>query len=329
MTVPTLRRQLLRLAWVALPALVAGPAPAAAQQAPAPGEAIGSRVPCAVPLGWRVDRVDEGFDLSREEVEDAVRTAVRRWEGAAGRDLFVHDPSDGMPVRLIYGPRQEALRARQEARDEMQGRAGDLRARRAELGERREALAEAWEAYRRRQRELERRVDRYNQRAEDLRSRGDVTEAALEELRRQRERIEEEQRALARRQAELRERERRLMEAVDSLNRSVDDFNRWSRDRGAGASRVMVAEAGRYRERIRMRGDRIVGVQERAVEIYQAAGPVVLARVVAHELGHALGLGHAADSSAVMAARSYVDDVERGGFSVRPVDVEMLREACR
>ena len=40
----------------------------------------GSAVPCAVPLAWRIARVDESFGLSRAEARAALNQAARLWE---------------------------------------------------------------------------------------------------------------------------------------------------------------------------------------------------------------------------------------------------------
>src|SRR5262245_60396308 len=67
-----------------------------------------TRDPCAEPVAYRLDRVDERFGLSREDVVVALREAEALWRRAAGRDLFVQRSTAPLVVNLVYDERQQA-----------------------------------------------------------------------------------------------------------------------------------------------------------------------------------------------------------------------------
>lgn len=70
----------------------------------------GSAIPCEVPLGWRIARVDEAFDRSRAEARAALTQAALLWEEAVGTGLFSNEQDGGLPVRLVSDDRQELRR---------------------------------------------------------------------------------------------------------------------------------------------------------------------------------------------------------------------------
>lgn len=67
----------------------------------------GSVIPCGVPLGWRIARVDESFDLSREEARAAFDKAATLWEDAVDLGLFSNESDGALPVRFVSEDRQE------------------------------------------------------------------------------------------------------------------------------------------------------------------------------------------------------------------------------
>ena len=78
----------------------------------------GSAIPCAVPLAWRIARVDPGFGLSVAEASAAFDQAATLWEEAVGADLFSNEADGELSVRLVFDERQE--RTRQISRIEVE-----------------------------------------------------------------------------------------------------------------------------------------------------------------------------------------------------------------
>jgi len=160
----------------------------------------GSAAPCAVPLGWRIARVHESFELSRAEARTALEKAATLWENAVGLDLFSNEADGTLPVRFVYRDPQEA-------------------------------------------------------------------------------------------------------------------------------PQVVGRLAGVYREAVRTVEGKITSVT-REIRIYRFDGLDDLVHVAAHELGHALGLGHSTVPGSVMGEEFVQSDSPRGAPGVQPTDVEALRSLC-
>ena len=127
--------------------------------------------------------------------------------------------------------------------------------------------------------------------------------------------------------------------AADEVNRLVDALNRETeahnlrvdeanRRRAAirDAYPIQVVQSGEYLESTRGIGPLTLS-RDAEIRIYQFEDRDHLTLVVAHELGHALGLGHTGIEGTLMAAEG-VGATGMGPPDVTPEDVAALRELC-
>lgn len=316
------------LAWIALAVSDRAGSPRADD--PAAGPSVqdateASAVPCAVPLAWRVDRVDGSFGLTTEDARRAVRRAASRWEEAVGRSLFVHRPDIGFPIRLVYDDRQARSRDRREREEEL-----DRIGRR--LDDQRRDLEEEVERHERMRARLQERLDdfrrrlgRHNDSVRAWNQRGGAPEPVAEEMEAAREALEAERAELQERERELDALQRSIQEQSDRYNRDVREH----RERIEDAEEAFPAErveSGRYRETVEREDGRVVSV-DREIRIFRFDDRNDLERIVAHELGHALGLEHT-DAEGALMSREYGRQGDAGGAQIRPTDLELFEEVC-
>lgn len=286
-----------------------------------------SAVPCQVPLTWRVGTVDPGFRISRADVAAAANQAAALWQTVVGKSLFRRDPQSGIPIDLVYGSRQAHLQDRVRSREAVDSLQAELRATKESLNQRSARLRADRERLARRQQELNRRVSRYNQRAERMgRSQG-ASRAEVRELQRTRRELESEREAIQALRREIERRERRLRRDQEEFGRRIGELEGRLEDLGS-EPRPTATIAGYYNEKVTTGSDGSVSVSDRSITVFRFADREALVRILAHEFGHALGLGHSVDSATVM-AETTVDDGGRGSiFSVTPADLDMLRSRC-
>lgn len=283
----------------------------------------GSDVPCAVPLTWRVARVDPEFGLAMEEATTIVSEAAGLWEEGSGRRLFAHDPERGFPVRLVYDERQGVLADREARQRELDALGGRLEVERAEVTASAERAREDTEEHLARAAELERRVAEHNATIRELNRSGGLSDEQRRELETMGEVLQEEQARLAEDRERLREQQEAVRRAEADLNARSAEYVRLG-DELTAAFPPSEVEAGEYREAVRREDGRVVSVS-REIRIYRFANPDELRLVAAHELGHAMGLGHTDDDLGVMSSRARSD---RTILELAGSDVALLQATC-
>lgn len=272
--------------------------------------------PCREPLTYEVGQVDPQFNISKERVVELAKRAESIWENAVEKDLFTYTQGNGeIEISLVFDERQQDTHDARAIEEQLDAQARELEVAEEEyetLAEQyknteREFLAHAKEFNERRQ-EFDRRVEEWNS--------SDRTDES--ELRA----LEEEEQALSDMQAELLEEEEALNALHEELGRVLERRNNIASEYNSNV--------GTYNERFGEGGTFDQGQYDGSdteITVYQFDNETDLTLVIAHEFGHALGIGHVDDPAAVMyyLMREQLIDPIR----LTDPDISALETACR
>lgn len=247
---------------------------------------LASRV-CPVPLAYTIGQFDARFAITKAEARAAIEDAEQVWEEKAGRELFVYtDDTTAFPVNFIFDDRQERTIAEEIQRQSLDSKesSSEMIAKKyAELTKVYEDTEQIYKtnvaAYEARLQKFNTTVERYNTAGGALPAEFAALEREEVSLQKKAESIEAEGDKLANLAAEINTLSEEGNRIIEQYNRGVQTYNK------------NFGHANEFTQ-----GD----YQGTSVNIYTFADTKELKTVLAHELGHALSIGHVENESSVM-----------------------------
>lgn len=273
-------------------------------------------VPCSEAITYRLGAVDERFGLSENDFLLAIEEAESVWEGRVARDLFEYEKEYGtVVISLEYDYRQAAVdRLRNlgfsisKSRASYDSLKAQYDAMSGGVGQRRSSLESRISAYQTAQ-------EHYNEMVQVWNGRGGAPASQFEKLQVQKASLIEEAQRIQSEQRNINSDIDTINALATTLNRLADELNiEVERYNAVGRANSEEFEEGVYESTL----------QGETIHIYEFENRAELVRVLAHELGHALGLDHVEDPDAIMYQLNQSD-------SIRPTeaDVDELKRVCR
>ncbi len=273
-----------------------------------------TETPCSRPISYRLGTVDERFGMSREGFAECVRMAADLWAQPLRRPLFKEDPHGVLEINLIYDFRQQAtdqLKRLNFNLDRSRNSYQELRAHYDRFKAEYEEKKGRW------QRELEaynERVRVFNAEAESINRKGGTDRSTYERLMREKSELQALWEGIRNQQEELQRSEETVNNLAVVINEiayryqlEVVDYQNLGRTLGQEfCEGTYESRAGRSK-----------------ITIYQLDNPHRLVRVLAHELGHALGLDHSPSEGSIMYRLINSDSLELSAD-----DVNLLKKRC-
>jgi len=241
---------------------------------------------CPVPISYRVGEIDKRFAVSEDKLQEILRSASDVWEQATGRNLFAYDEEARLTVNLIFDERQQLARTEEESRQRLDAEQARYEVQLGELRRLQAQYEQERAEYDARRSDLDTKLASYNAEVEAFNQTGGAPPSEFSRL--------------AETEARLRSMSSDLNSAERRLNNLVNEINRL----GEATNALIVAynaEVELYNELFGQRDTITQGEFKRdVITVYKFTEEAELTRVLAHEFGHALGIGHVEGEESVM-----------------------------
>jgi hypothetical protein len=267
---------------------------------------------CLAPFHYAIGTIDPRFNINRETLKADMQKAEALWEGAAKQDVLQYDDQSDFKVNLVFDERQQRtieskkLAQKLDSVQELQeGLSGEYDTLSDQYDKKKSKYESDVKQYKKLSDEYERQVTYWN-------AQGGAPEKEYQQLQQQQKTLN----ALA-----------DTLEAQQkSLNALVEKIN------GVAAKERKVVSS--YNENVATYESVYGGEKDfdqgvytgQEINIYQFEGTDDLALVLAHEFGHALGMGHVENPKSIMYYLMSKQDINHPVPSAE--DMQALQSRC-
>lgn len=223
--------------------------------------------PCDTPKTFRIGNIDSRFNISKDELIQDAKEAGNVWKNDNGIVLMKYDPNSNMPINMIYDQRQY-----------LNSQINNLN---SQVNQQKNTLKPEISNYEQQVAAFKKKSDDLNAQIQYWNSKGGAPQDVYNNLITQQQTLQQQATQLQQTASQLNQSTDQYNQQITQLNQRVNNYNSVLQTK---------PEEGEY----------IRNGANEEIDIYFDNSQQELIHTLAHEMGHALGLGHNNDPQSIM-----------------------------
>ncbi len=241
---------------------------------------------CHQPLTYRIGMVDSRFGLSEADLLAATNEAGRVWNQALGQNVLRYRVDGAVVVNFIYDGRQARTDAAASARrglNQAEMTVEEIREKYDDLMMEKESRQAVYEEE---VTKYKQELKDYNQTVDEANEKGGLNPEEVQAIEKNRVALGKKSTAINQLGLEVEELSEQINQLAEQGNKILSGYNQTVRQYNQVFSESPEFTQGEY--------------SQKGISIYAFSSNAELVQVLAHEFGHALGLGHVDGKDSVM-----------------------------
>jgi hypothetical protein len=278
-----------------------------------------SKGPCSSPMTYRIGAFDTKFGVSRETFLEDAAIAEKVWEDALQKEvptfkgqLLAYDLKAHMPINLVYDTRQATVDTTKVIAATVDTTVATADTIKPQLTALKATYDQNESEYLAMKDSFDTKLARYNSEIAYWNSKGGARHDQYFALQQERSDLEVLQKQLNEKVIVVNDLARQVNSLVDRYNSLVHTAN-------VGVRKINQIAGKEFEQ-----GEYVSDSKGQRINVYEFDGKAKLIRLLAHEMGHALGMDHNSNPQSIM---YYLNN----GTSLEPSaeDIAALKATCR
>jgi len=246
--------------------------------------------PCQDPLTITVGEIDDRFGITESEVIATIKNVSEKWSEDVGIPVVSYSESGEIELHLRYDVQQQMTDRERQFRNRLQMKEYQIEALETNYLESVENFEEWNDEYQRESERVQEMLNQLNAWIEQVNSEGGFNSEQLEILKERRASVDRLSGRMEQSGVELTERVNDINNELRQMNRMIEEKNMLIQEYNETFSGTRRFTQGSYEQ----------SENGKWINIFQFTNREELELVIAHEIGHALGLEHVENPASVM-----------------------------
>ncbi len=272
--------------------------------------------PCAEPETYQIGEIDDRYVITEEELYLLLREVAEIWSDAYGQPVMEFAEDGDIRINLVYAEQQELSDRERQFRDRIQSERYRIAAVEKEYEQMDSDYRQRVQQHQDDMSRLQEKIAALNSWVTEKNEQGGFRESELPLFEERKSEIDSLTAGLNQRSLRLNEAARNLNQKVERINNKVEQKNSLITEYNRTFTGTRRFTQGSY-ERIG---------HDRTINVYSFLDEDELMLVLAHEMGHALGIGHVDNPQSVM--YRLMGNQARPGVELTEDDRHALLDIC-